>query len=332
MLKAKGWPVAGVDLGDLYPEKTSFREQGLLRYQTAMHSMREMGYIAIGVGKTEFGAEIFKVIGEYALRNRQPPYILAGNLMGMVDGKPVPREEYFKPPEANRPMIDLVEVASVGQVTVGVAGIVGKSLAEDVEKAKLDPSVTFEKVKEKVDNAGVLKNAVAALQRQEVPTQHPDLPGHCGGSARRWPRHGQQFRVILCQADDPEPPQFPVLENNGQTLIVQVGHKGRYVGVVGVFRKSDGFDLHYQARPARGVLRHTRQGRGRGEEGQSDPVSARYLCDDGARFKDRRWQLFPGGSAAQAASGTERDAEGQLDLRRLGGLQGVSRGGIQTME
>ena len=53
-LRDKGWPVAGFDLGDLYPAKVAVPEQGLLRYKTAMNALREMGYVAVGVGKTEF--------------------------------------------------------------------------------------------------------------------------------------------------------------------------------------------------------------------------------------------------------------------------------------
>ena len=47
-----------------------------------MNAIREMGYIAVGVGKTEFAIEIDKVLGEYALQKQQPPYLLAGNLTG----------------------------------------------------------------------------------------------------------------------------------------------------------------------------------------------------------------------------------------------------------
>ena len=39
-LKAKKWPVAGIDLGDIYPDKASFLDQGLLRYKTTMKPSR----------------------------------------------------------------------------------------------------------------------------------------------------------------------------------------------------------------------------------------------------------------------------------------------------
>jgi hypothetical protein len=62
-----------------------------------------------------------------------------------------------------------------------------------------------------------------------------------------------QFQVILCQADTdlaPLMPQTVVGKNGEKTLIVQVGHKGQHVGVLGAFKKPDGgFDFKYQLVP-----------------------------------------------------------------------------------
>ena len=256
-LKSKGWPVAGVDLGDIYPEKTSMKDQGLLRYRTMMNGLREMSYIAVGVGKTDFMPQIDSLLGEYALQKAQPPYILGGNLLGLSNGKEISLKERFQPPGLNRPLIDIAEVASVGQVSVGVAGILGKSLAEEVKTANLDPSVTFINIKVKdkngksteiIDNATALKNAVAVLNAKKSQLNillYQGTAEEAGTLAKAWP----QFQIILCRADDPEPPATPIKANGGSTLIVQVGEKGRYLGVVGAYRKNGGFELHYQIVP-----------------------------------------------------------------------------------
>src|SRR5205807_579176 len=149
-------------------DRRAIPEQSLLQYKTTMESLHTMNYIAVGLGKNEFTAELYKVLAAYALQKQQPPYVLAGNVLGLADGKPVPREKHFQLDGLKRPLVDLVEVQAVGTVSVGVAGIVGKSLAEEVEKDKLDTSITFEKVngkngKQVVDNTGVLKQAVDAL-------------------------------------------------------------------------------------------------------------------------------------------------------------------------
>jgi len=243
-LKTRGWPTIAFDLGNLYPQKTAIDDQAKMKYKLTMDALRDMGYLAVGVGKSEFTAGLDKVLGEYALQKEQAPYLLAGNLLGVANGKPLPREEKFpNPPGTTRPLIGVAEIATVGDLPIGVVGIVGKSLGAEVEK--LDSTITF------ADNGAVLKAAITGLNAQPKKPQinvllYQGTSTEAGLLAAAWP----QFQIILCQADDPEPPQFPAQANGGKTLIIQVGHKGRYVGVVGVFKKAGGgFDLKYQLVP-----------------------------------------------------------------------------------
>lgn len=244
-LKEKGWPVAAVDLGDVYPDK-GVTEQAVLKYKTMMNALREMGYVAVGLGKTDLAVPggIDRLLGEYALQNDPPPYLLGGNVEGVIGGKRVSREERFKPGGFPRSLVDCTAVATVGSIPVGVVGIVGKSLAEEVEKEKIDPSIAF------ADEKGVIPAALAALAKDPRKPQlyvllYQGTSTEAAALAQAWP----QFQVILCRADDSEPPQFPTTANNGKTLIIQVGHKGRFVGVLGIFKTAPGFDLKYQLVP-----------------------------------------------------------------------------------
>jgi hypothetical protein len=243
-LRAKGWPVVGADLGDLVQEKGAIPEQTLMKYVTAMNALREMGYVAVGVGKTEFDVGIFNVLAQYAAQKEQPPYVLAGNLIGKSDGKVIPREQFFPASQpGGRPMVGLAEIADVGGVPVGVVGVIGKDLSEDGRKA--DPLLEF------AFTPDVLKQAVTALAAHpRKPALNVLLYQDTLENARAVAKDRPEFQIILCRSAEAEPPQFPVVvEGAGgrKTLIVQVGHKGRYVGVVGAFRKPDGsFDLKYQ--------------------------------------------------------------------------------------
>lgn len=57
------------------------------------------------------------------------------------------------------------------------------------------------------------------------------------------------FNIVLSKSVEEEPPAQPVVV--GKTIIVNVGHKGRYVGVVGVFfgNNPDAPEMHYQLVP-----------------------------------------------------------------------------------
>jgi hypothetical protein len=252
-MRAKGWHVAGFDLGDVYPVRTptgpsgivASPEQSLLNYVTTMTALRDMGYVAVGLGKTEFAGGLYPILAGYALQKEQPPFILAANVTTSADGKPIPREQAFPGP-GKRPMVGLAEIADVNGVHVGVAGVVGKTVAEEVAKA--DPQITF------LDAQTIIGQAVAGINAAaKKPAVNVLLFQGSSEHARKVAKDWPQFQVILCLADDPEPPQFPQYVEHAdgkKTMVIQVGHKGKYVGTVGLFRNgSGGFDLKYQLVP-----------------------------------------------------------------------------------
>ena len=56
MLKDRGWPVVAVDLGNVPQVEAPAglpNRQGLIKYRYAMRAMKEMGYIAVGIGENE---------------------------------------------------------------------------------------------------------------------------------------------------------------------------------------------------------------------------------------------------------------------------------------
>lgn len=245
-LRERGWPVVGLDLGDVSAPK-GVHKQNLLKYRTTMKALAEMGYAGVGLGEYDFAGQLFELLAEYTLNNPgKPPIVLAGNLVGVQrdgDGKVVKaftREEYFPGGEKSRPMVEAVEVvAAPGQPALGVVGVVGPDVLAKVEK--IDGQFAF------LENAEYLPKALAALDA------HPTKPAlrvllYAGklDKARLLAERFPQFQVILCQSDDAEPPQFPTAVNGGKTQIVQVGHKGQYVGVLGVFKGAAGYDLRYQ--------------------------------------------------------------------------------------
>ncbi|MBY0461346.1 MAG: hypothetical protein K2V38_28855, partial [Gemmataceae bacterium] len=247
-LRAKGWPVAGLDLGDIHPESVAVRDQGQLKYLATMTALREMGYVAVGVGETDISANLLSLLSRYALQppNDRPPFTLAGNAVGFVGGKQVPRAEWFAPPPgANRPLVGLTEVADVGKVQVGVAGVVGHKLIDTAKSKKLDPALDF------TPEPAALKAAATELGK------HPRKPQLSvliyqgpAADAEKVAKDFPQFAVILCQATDPLPPLKPKTPEGTKTLIVEVGTRGQNVGVLGAFRKPDGgFEFHYQLVP-----------------------------------------------------------------------------------
>ena len=253
-LRAKGWPVVGIDLGDVAPPK-GVEKQNLLKYRTTMKSLAEMGYVAVGLGEYDFSTQLFLLLSSYTLSNpNKPPIILAANLQGVTRDnmgkvtKFYPRANFFAGAEAkDRPMVEGFEVlAQPGKPAFGIVSVIGPTIADKV--VALDKTFDFPR-----SNKGIVTTAAVIEESLAQMAKHPANPDlkvllYVGkmDEARAAAEAFPQFQIVLCQSDDSLPPTFPTAVNNGKTQIVQVGHKGQNVGAMGVFKTATGYDLRYQ--------------------------------------------------------------------------------------
>ncbi len=245
MLRARGWDVVAVDVGDVPQMKGPAglaNVQGQLKYATAMKAMKAIGYKAVGVGEYEAVAPLSKLMDEWAL-NEPEPRILAANLTN--------RDEY-----PGQIFDWKLAQPKKGGLKVGITVIVGPIVEEKV-KAK-DPTPKFG------DTAGALNKALAEMAKEGV-----DLPvllyqGYVATPNKQFPKMQPegiecakafpQFRVMLCLDESDEPPANPLFVDQGpgkpKTLVARVGHKAKYVSVVGVYKTgkpNDPFEFRYQS-------------------------------------------------------------------------------------
>lgn len=247
-LRAKGWPVVALDLGDLAPAK-KVPAQELLKYRYMMSAMREIGYAAVGLGEHEFNQQLYELFARYPLQQPDaPPTILCANLLGMdSNSQPIPPEKMFSG-AGKKLMVEAVEVAGKDaqgktHLPVAVTAAVGKTEWDKLRK--IDPSFAF------ADTTAALKQALGVMKdRTKQAGLNVLLFNGTKEDALKVSGAFPDFHVILCQSDDPEPPQFPTLTNNNRTFVVQVGQRGTNVGAVGVFKDANGgYELKYQLVP-----------------------------------------------------------------------------------
>ncbi len=221
--KDKDWPIVAVDLGDI-PQPRG--PQKLLKYVTSMEALKRLDYTAVGVGENEFMLPLIEGLANFSLNNQinnvfQPPHVLAGNLLQPANEFPGAETVAFR------------EGAN-GVPKIGVTSVVAPSVAQAIK----DPAVKFDRnalpglIKELQDKKAEFKVLLCQGTEQEArkyADSHPDL------------------RVILHLSLEEEPPEKPAIVGN--TMLVSVGHKGRYVGLVGVFRGNQPgqpYELYYQ--------------------------------------------------------------------------------------
>src|SRR5439155_23082086 len=134
-----------------------------------------------------------------------------------------------------------------GAPKVGVFGLVGLS----VEREARDPSVKFNQKTPKV-----LEEALRELQARGVELnvllyqgklhEAAACAGYCAKRRKADPKF-PRLDVILCLTEEDEPPSGP--DQAGETMVLRIGHKGRYVGVLGAFRTGKAaqpWELRYQ--------------------------------------------------------------------------------------
>jgi hypothetical protein len=217
LTKDRGWPIVAGDLGDI-AQRTG--PQAKLKYRVFMEALKLLEYTAIGIGENETTLPLFNALGEYALNNPSPR-VVAANLANR---------------ETNFPgMVAAWQVSARADAPrVGFIGVVAPSVAGAIQ----DPDVHFDPI----------ENALPAAL-QQIQGQRPELLvllyQGTEKEAEACARKFKQFHVILCSSNEEEPSGRP--NHVGKTLIVNVGHKGRYVGVVGAYRNNNGgFDLRYE--------------------------------------------------------------------------------------
>lgn len=244
-LEKKGWPVVAVDLGDLAQTQGPPHDQILLKYTTAMHALRLMRYTGVGVGKGEFAIPLHHALAHYALNNGTPA-VLAANIAGYPD------------------MIRPWAVAEHSSPRVGVVGLVTKSLREQLAKENNQDKDKFAS-----NTLAVLSDSLKEMGQRKVELgiilvqgkeRHPpfDKVDAAFEEAKTCAEEAAKLRqknpalapvnIVLWTAggDLTDPPAGPT--NWRDTLLITLGHKGKSVGVVGVFRNGGGkgFTLKYQ--------------------------------------------------------------------------------------
>jgi hypothetical protein len=224
-LRDKGWAVSAADLGDLAPKQTD--RQGRIKFETALKTLHLMNYAAVGIGTTEVAMSLEETLGIGL--NYQPPAFLAANV--------IDKESKF--PEMYRPWVvdEPHGQATTAAIRVGYVGIIGKTAAEEI-KAK-DASLTIGPVEESI------VTVLEQLKTQKIEILVLLFHGS-RAEARPLAARFPQFRIVLTLDDSDEPSALP--EKSGDNLLISVGHKGKYIGLVGVNRQgSTGrIDLRYE--------------------------------------------------------------------------------------
>ncbi|MSR31267.1 MAG: hypothetical protein EXR99_07160 [Gemmataceae bacterium] len=227
-LKSQGWKIAALDLGDL-PHNQGLvslsNEQGLIKYRYAMMAQKAMGYSAVGFGEYEASLPLFNALAEYAL-NDPLPKVLGANLKD--------REKEFPDQVGTWAKVE----TSGSQVKFGVTAVVGPGIAGKIQDPRVKFSSSKDALAQSLEEMNKAKLDLKILLYQGVlkGVAKGASPSEALAAVHAFP----QFQVVLCLSEEEEPSSNPIVvthpETKEQILIIRIGMKGKYIGVLGVYK------------------------------------------------------------------------------------------------
>jgi hypothetical protein len=203
-LEERGWTVVPLDVGN---QVRRFGRQPEIKFQMTIEGLRRMGYEAIGFGPDDMRLSVGELVALTASDGQTPsPFVCANT--AVIDPALTPR----------------FQVIQAGGRKIGVTGVLG---ADEQAKISSDEIV-------KSDAVEALRNVWAELQQQQcdltVLLAHTSLENSTA-LAQKFP----EFDVVVTAGGAGEPTYEAEKIPETDAVMVQVGTKGMYVGVIGVF-------------------------------------------------------------------------------------------------
>jgi hypothetical protein len=222
--RERKWPVALCDLGSLIKDPASARggpEQTRVKFDVALKSLGLLRYDALALSPEDLKIGADEAVSRFLNLPPDGLKVVAANVASAVpEAKVVPSLR-----------------TKVGPVKLGVTAVVDPGAL----KALKDPSLADLLEVKPIDES--LSAVLAALEKdtdtrvllvQAAPEAAKQL-------AEKYPG----FDVVVGTSPGADPAAEPEVLNGGKTLLVTVGHKGKFVGVVGLFQGS-GPKFRYQ--------------------------------------------------------------------------------------
>lgn len=206
-LESRGWPVAALDMGG---QVRRIGPQAEVKYRYALESLIELGYDAIGFGARELRLSSNALL--FVMANLDPennPLVSAN--VGMF-GADSPFSKHYK-------------VVEAGGKRIGVTSVLGR---KHLEVVKNSSDISW------ADPSEALRKIMPALEGEQC-----DLlvllvdadPDEATALAQQFP----QFQLVATTGGAEEPPNHAREIEGSAAQLIEVGKKGMYAIVLGVF-------------------------------------------------------------------------------------------------
>jgi len=221
-----GWEVRGVDLGGLV--RRSVR-QAQIKFETTVQALRDLNYAAVGLGPEDL--------------RLQPDFLLTQDIGGDDDGtlKFVSANlVFYDAPELGMPVPS--QIVEAGGRRLGITCVMSESTRDDVIPEGANTGITWSEPEQ------ALEKVLQTFDSQQVDFRillSHSLPDESRALAEEFP----QFDVVVIAQGFSDPDTKAAPEAIAGTLLLQVGQKGKYAGVLGIYPEDSQTPVRFQLIP-----------------------------------------------------------------------------------
>lgn len=208
------WPMALIDLGSLIKDPLSSRagfEQTKIKFSFALQALTLMKYDAVALSADDLKLSVFEVLGQF-MNMADPTKVVVANVTASEFPKVVPS----------------VRTTS-GKVKLGITAVLDPEALKAVPDQDKDALLQIKPIAETLP--GVLADLEKDTDVQILMVQGP------AELAQSLAKDHPGFDIVVATSQS-DPADEAETVNGGKTMIVSVGKKGKYVGVVGFFPDS----------------------------------------------------------------------------------------------
>ena len=199
-LQARGWPVIEVDVGGIVRR---FGKQAEVQFGIAADALKKMGYSAVGFGPADLRLSAGEIVAAVAGQQPEDSIFVSANvsLFGLT------------------PKLRKVEA---GGMKLGITAVLGKEYQQQVNNGEIEMHPAAE----------ALEAVMPELKDCDVRV----LLAHAtANEAKALAKQFPSFNLVVDASDIDTPPAQPEEIAGTKARLIEVGHKGMYVYVVGFF-------------------------------------------------------------------------------------------------
>lgn len=206
-MKGRGWPVIPIDVGG---QIDRYGRQSVIKFGIAVEALTTMDYRAVSLGAGDLrlpADELLAATASFVDDDGESRFVSANVDLFDSDSDPMPS---FK-------------IVEQGGVRVGITSVLGESLARDANRddvVRVPPTQALRMVLPQLEKSADVLVLLAHATNDEA-----------AALAKQFP----QFQIVVSAGGADEPPSNPVAITGARSMFVDVGHKGMYAIVLGLY-------------------------------------------------------------------------------------------------